>query len=151
MKRLTSFALVAALAYATLGLTCKVNKAALCDDVVTGFQLASTQFPNDPTFAELSRDGHAICDAVRGGKKDIVPGLLRAFVPRFDDFVAKHGQNKGLALVDIGVHVLLNHFPPTPTPSAASRENSALADYATKPVWGCSYYPEKCKNGVPKD
>jgi len=148
MKRLTSIALVAVLAYATLGFSC--NKAMLCDDVMTGFQLASTQFPNDPIFAELSRDGHVICDAVRNGKKDIVPGLLRAFVPRFDAFVAQHGQSRGLALVDIGLHILLNHFPPAPS-IIASQENSVLAEYAAKPVWGCGYYPEKCKNGVPKD
>jgi hypothetical protein len=143
MKRLTSIVLVAVLAYATLGLTC--NKAMLCDDVVSGFQMAATQFPNDPIFLELSRDGHAICDAVRNGKKDIVPGLLRAFVPRFDGFVAKHGQNRGLALVDIGLHILLNHFPST------IRANSEIGDYARKPVWGCNFYPEKCKNGVPKE
>lgn len=144
LRQLTILVIVAVLAYGTMGVSC--NRAALCDDVVTGFQLAATQFPNDKIFAELSKDGHAICDAVRAGKNDIVPGLLRAFVPRFDDFVAKHGQSKGLALADIGIHILLNHFPPT----VGNMSDAALSDYASKPVWGCSYYPEKCKNGVPK-
>lgn len=146
LRQLTILLLVAVLAYGTMGVSCKFNKAALCDDVVTGFQLAATQFPNDKIFTELSKDGHAICDAVRAGKNAIVPGLLRAFVPRFDDFVAKHGQSKELALADIGLHILLNHFPPT----VGNMSDTVLSDYASKPVWGCSYYPEKCNNGVPK-
>lgn len=140
MNRLITLALTAVLVYGTSGFACKVNKAAFCDDVVSGLQMAATQFPNDPLFAELSRDGHAICDAVRNGKKDIVPGLLKAFIPRFDDFVNKHGQSQGLALVDIGLHILLNHFPV-----------GGMESVAVRPVWGCNFYPEKCRNGVPKE
>jgi hypothetical protein len=149
MKRLTTLILVAVLAYGTMGFACKVNKAALCDDVVTGFGLAAAQFPNDKIFIELRTDGQAICDAVRAGKKDIVPSLLRAFIPRFDAFVAQHGQSRGLAFIDIGIHLLLNHFPPTATVGITATD--AVTDYAAKPVWGCSFVPERCKNGVPKE
>jgi hypothetical protein len=145
MKTISMLAMVLVLV-AVFGFKCStVQRNAACDDVTLGLSLASGEFPGDKVFAELKVDMQTICDVFRAGGD--AKALLRAFVPRFDAFVNQHGHTKGLALIDIGVHVLLNHlFPSTPASTTAltGTPDDAVIEYRARAVWGCSFYPEKC-------
>jgi hypothetical protein len=80
--------------------------------------------------------------------------LITSFLPLFDKVAGQLGANKKwLALVDISIHVVLNHLPSDAAnapagksrSAASSDDDSIITEYRNRVVWGCQYRPEKCK------
>ena len=147
MKRIIlSFVLTVALLFSFGFKGCtKAQKNAACNDISDGFRLESTQFPKDKVLAELKTDSVTICDIFASGGS-VPVALVKAFLTRFDAFVQAHGQSEALGLIDIGIHVILNHLPTSVAAQSESIQDTdaIIQEYRNRPIWGCQFRPDKC-------
>ena len=97
-----------------------------------------------------------VIKAVEASNETEVVRLIAELIPIVNETVAQFTDNTTaliiLAAADIGLHLLVNHYNPSESsgrPSAAARRGpeGTLLEFKTKPVWGCSYLPDKkaCK------
>jgi len=74
--------------------------------------------------------------------------LIKDFLPLFDELIGKLGVNKKiLDIVDIAIHIVLNHLPVSLAPSKRGmvNEDLILIQYKKREVWGCNTKPQLCK------
>lgn len=129
------------------------QRAATCSDIVTGLQTAQSEGVKVP--ARLLELGPKICTAIGTSDNLTAKTLIADFLPLLDQLIASAGKGPGLALVDIAIHIVINHLPAAAPSIAAKGQSGAATDdasdrvlkqYRSRAVWGCSYHPEiKCR------
>lgn len=127
------------------------QRAATCSDIVTGLGEAQRQGVKVPP--QLLELGPQICTAIGASDNLKAKTLIAAFLPLLDQLIASAGRGPALALVDIAIHIVINHLPAGAVVAAAKGQprrpedegDRVINDYRSRAVWGCAYHPEiKC-------
>lgn len=113
-----------------------------------------------PLIVKLKPELAGTIDKIITASGDLIPALetsnstdalriLTDLIPVFESIAAQFTDNvqvlTALALVDIGLHFLVNHIPATTAARAPSATQSAIVKYKNTQVWGCAYRPDKCE------
>lgn len=155
----TSLALAGVITFTTLmPPACMVQKSvveAAIQDVIDTLNVEEARIIADfpslaPKYAKLKATAISIKAALVASDTLTVKDLIKAFFPLFDEIVAKLGVNrKILDLVDIGIHIILNHLPLNAATVGAmdgpASVDSLLLEYKSRVVWGCENKHDKCK------
>lgn len=82
--------------------------------------------------------------------------LIAELTPIFESIAAEFTNDVKiltiLAIVDIGLHFLVNHLPDATIANAppGSAPVKTVLEFRDKQVWGCAYRPDKCKGNIKK-
>ena len=114
-------------------------------------------FPNQSDdYHQLQSWAIDIKAAIAGADSLKAKSLIKSFLPLFDKVLTAVGVKRAqLALVDIAIHVVLNHLPSSTIVVADGKQKSAaikvednddsiIIEYRNRPVWGCQYLPKRC-------
>lgn len=104
-----------------------------------------TDFPDFTTkYDKLQSLAVSIKSAIDSADNLNAKNLIKAFLPLFDALVGKLGVNKKiLDVVDIVIHIVLNHLPAQQ--GIVASDDSILIQYKDREVWGCNTKPKLCK------
>lgn len=91
--------------------------------------------------------------AVEASNKTEVIGLIADLIPLVNEVAAEFTNNRTaliiLAGANIGLHAFVNHYKPDKVSSgskrAAQSDPLVIEEFRSKPAWGCTYLPERCK------
>jgi hypothetical protein len=171
MKRITlSFALTAALMFSICTLPVivgfkgcsKQQTEATIQDAIDTLDASESEivsaFPNvKDEYQQLRSWAVDIKAAIAASDSLKAKSIIKSFLPLFDKVLGLVGvKKKSLALVDIAIHVVLNHLPANTIVVANGKQKSAaikvednddsiIIEYSSRPVWGCQYLPKRCQ------